>query len=118
MDIVAIIPARLAATRFPNKPLALLSGLPMIEHVRRRVLLCKALTQVIVATCDEEIKNVVEDFGGDAVMTSDRHERCTEVDQRLGHVHGVARPSVWATGDQAIWMLEVGATRRPHRPCT
>ena len=78
MKVVAIIPARMAATRFPNKPLALILGLPMIEHVRRRVSLCDALDEVIVATCDEAIKNVVEAAGGRVIMTSDNHERCTD----------------------------------------
>lgn len=78
MKIVAIIPARMAATRFPGKPLASILGLPMIEHVRRRVSLCDILDDVIVATCDEEIKRVVEGAGGRVVMTSDTHERCTD----------------------------------------
>ena len=78
MKIVAIIPARMAATRFPGKPLALILGLPMIEHVRRRVSLCDALDNVIVATCDEAIKKVVEEAGGRVIMTSDAHVRCTD----------------------------------------
>jgi len=78
MTTVAIIPARMQSTRFPGKPLALILGLPMIEHVRRRVSLCKELKDVIVATCDEEIKKVVEEAGGKAVMTSDKHDRCTD----------------------------------------
>jgi 3-deoxy-manno-octulosonate cytidylyltransferase (CMP-KDO synthetase) len=78
MKIVAIIPARMAATRFPGKPLALILGLPMIEHVRRRVSLCDILDDVIVATCDEAIKKVVEETGGRVVMTSVMHERCTD----------------------------------------
>lgn len=78
MKIVAIIPARMAASRFPGKPLAAILGLPMIEHVRRRVSLCDTLDEVIVATCDEAIKNVVEAAGGRVVMTSDTHERCTD----------------------------------------
>ncbi len=78
MKIVAIIPARMAATRFPGKPLAPIMGLPMIEHVRRRVSLCDILDDVIVATCDEEIKRVVEGAGGRVIMTSDKHERCTD----------------------------------------
>ncbi len=76
--IIAIIPARLAATRFPNKPLAPILGLPMIEHVRRRANLCQSLDQVMVATCDEEIKKMVENFGGKVIMTSDKHERCSD----------------------------------------
>jgi len=78
MKIAAIIPARMAATRFPGKPLAPILGLPMIEHVRRRVSLCDALDEVIVATCDETIKDVVEAAGGRVVITSDKHERCTD----------------------------------------
>lgn len=77
MKTIAIIPARMAATRFPNKPLAPMAGLPMIEHVRRRAGLCSLLADVIVATCDEAIVKAVTASGGKAVMTSDRHERCT-----------------------------------------
>lgn len=50
----------------------------MIEHVRRRVLLCEFIDEVIVATCDEEIKKVVEGAGGKVVMTSPAHERGTD----------------------------------------
>ena len=78
MNVSVIIPARMAASRFPGKPLAMIAGLPMIEHVRRRALLTPGVTSVVVATCDMEIKEVVESFGGVAVMTSDQHERCTE----------------------------------------
>ena len=78
MKIIAIIPARMAATRFPGKPLANIMGLPMIEHVRRRVSLCELLDDVIVATCDEDIKEVVEKAGGKVLMTADSHERCTD----------------------------------------
>jgi len=76
--IVGIIPARMASTRFPGKPLVPLLGLPMIEHVRRRVALSSFLAEVVVATCDQEIADVVTASGGKAVLTSDRHERCTD----------------------------------------
>lgn len=78
MKTVAIIPARMAATRFPGKPLVDILGLPMIEHVRRRVALNEQLDDVIVATCDEEIRRVVEAGGGKVIMTSNTHERCTD----------------------------------------
>lgn len=78
MKIVAIIPARMAATRFPGKPLAPILGLPMIEHVRRRVAMCSTLDEVIVATCDEEIRDVIEAASGNVIMTADSHERCTD----------------------------------------
>jgi 3-deoxy-manno-octulosonate cytidylyltransferase (CMP-KDO synthetase) len=78
MKIAAVIPARMASTRFPGKPLADILGLPMIEHVRRRVSLCSALQGVVVATCDREIKDAVEAHGGKSVITSSAHERCTD----------------------------------------
>lgn len=77
-QIVAVIPARMASSRLPGKPLAEIAGLPMIEHVRRRAELCQCIDQVIVATCDREIFDLVNNYGGEAVMTSDQHERCTD----------------------------------------
>ena len=78
MKVSAIIPARMASTRFPGKPLADILGIPMIEHVRRRVSLCPIFNDVIVATCDQEIFDIVSVNGGRAVMTSNTHERCTD----------------------------------------
>jgi 3-deoxy-manno-octulosonate cytidylyltransferase (CMP-KDO synthetase) len=75
---IAVIPARMASSRLPGKPLAKILGLPMIEHVRRRTQLCTSIDHVIVATCDQEIFDAVKEFGGDVVMTSDQHERCTD----------------------------------------
>jgi len=68
----------MGSTRFPGKPLAPLLGLPMVEHVRCRVALSDAVDDVLVATCDGDILDVVEKAGGVAVMTSDAHERCTD----------------------------------------
>jgi len=76
--IVAIIPARMAATRFPGKPLENILGLPLVEHVRRRVSLCNIVNEVYVATCDDEIRNAVEAYDGKVIMTSSAHERCTD----------------------------------------
>ena len=73
MKIAAIIPARLKSTRFPNKILLPIHGFPMIEHVRRRALMCSTLSEVIVATCDKEIAEVVSASGGKVIMTSDSH---------------------------------------------
>jgi 3-deoxy-manno-octulosonate cytidylyltransferase (CMP-KDO synthetase) len=78
MKIVAIIPARMGSSRFPGKPLAPILGRPMIEHVYRRTNLCRALDDVIVATCDTEILEAVEAFGGKAIMTSPAHERASD----------------------------------------
>jgi 3-deoxy-manno-octulosonate cytidylyltransferase (CMP-KDO synthetase) len=76
--ITVVIPARMASSRYPGKPLILILGLPMIEHVRRRALLADGVDSVVVATCDLAIKEFVDLSGGKAVMTKDTHERCTE----------------------------------------
>ncbi|MDX1737079.1 MAG: 3-deoxy-manno-octulosonate cytidylyltransferase [Alphaproteobacteria bacterium] len=76
--VIAVIPARMGSSRFPGKPIASIAGLPMIEHVRRRVELAGSIDEVVVATCDQEIMDVVEKSGGKAVMTANTHERCTD----------------------------------------
>jgi 3-deoxy-manno-octulosonate cytidylyltransferase (CMP-KDO synthetase) len=78
MKPVAVIPARMGSSRFPGKPLAPLHGRTMIEHVYKRTALCTALADVVVATCDDEIREAVEAFGGRAVMTSASHERASD----------------------------------------
>ena len=77
MKIVAVIPAHLASVRFPKKILFQFHGLPMIEHVRRRALLSKAVSEVYVATCDEEIAVAIRGFGGKVIMTSNTHTNGT-----------------------------------------
>jgi len=67
--IVAIIPARWGSSRFPGKPLAPIAGKPMIQWVVERTRLATKLADVFVATDDERIVEVVESFGGKAVMT-------------------------------------------------
>jgi len=76
--IVGVVPARMGSSRFPGKPLIPLRGLPMIEHVRRRVALCSDIDDVIVATPDVEIRSVVEGFGGHVIMTSNAHQRASD----------------------------------------
>ena len=76
--IVAVIPARMGSSRFPGKPLAPLLGRPMIEHVVRRARMCDTLEGVYVATCDDEIRSVVERFGSTGIMTSAAHERASD----------------------------------------
>jgi len=76
--ITVIIPARMRSSRFPGKPLVKILDLPMIEHVRRRASFCDLVDDVYVATCDEEIREAVESYGGRVIMTADTHERCTD----------------------------------------
>lgn len=89
MRTLAVIPARLAAARLPNKPLADLCGRPVIEWVHRRTVAAQAFDEVIVATPDQEIVEVVERFGGRAVVTSNEHHTGTDrVAEVADRVHG------------------------------
>lgn len=76
-NIAVIIPARLASTRFPGKPLQKVSSIPMVEYVRRRVMLSSVASQVYVATCDEEIAQTICDNGGKVLITSNQHKNGT-----------------------------------------
>lgn len=72
--IIGVIPARYGSTRLPGKPLKDICGLPMIVHTMRRAMLCDALDEVVVATDDKRIFDVVEKYGGKAMMTSKSHQ--------------------------------------------
>mgnify|MGYP006778975341 FL=1 len=86
MKFIAIIPARYASTRFPGKPLALLGGRPVIQHVYEKA--AQALDEAYVATDDERIARVVESFGGHAIMTRADHksgtDRIEEAAEKIG----------------------------------
>ena len=79
-DILGIIPARYASTRFPGKPLARLMDKPMIQWVYERS--SAVFEHLLVATDDQRIFNAVMDFGGKVQMTAEGHnsgtERCAE----------------------------------------
>ena len=67
--IIGAVPARYASTRLPGKPLRLIAGRPMIEHVVRRVEAVPGLHRVVVLTDDERIAEAVRAFGGEVEMT-------------------------------------------------
>ena len=73
MKNLIIIPARLESTRLPNKPLADINGEPMIAHVYKRAKEAN-IAKVIVAAGNVEIKEVIENIGGEAILTSSNHE--------------------------------------------
>lgn len=87
MKAIAIIPARYASSRFPGKPVANIGSKTMIQCVYERAKSISELSDVIVATDDERIKENVISFGGKAVMTATTHhtgtERCAEVLQNM-----------------------------------
>ncbi len=62
MKILGIIPARFASTRFPGKPLALIAGKPLIQHVVEQCRSAKSLSEVVVATDDQRIADVAKSF--------------------------------------------------------
>ncbi|MES3037953.1 MAG: 3-deoxy-manno-octulosonate cytidylyltransferase [Bdellovibrionota bacterium] len=116
--IVAVIPARMASSRFPGKPMAKLHGMPMIGHVYLRTRMSKVLDATYVATCDQEIFDYITSIGGKAVMTKDTHERCTDrtfeavekIEKEIGPVGAV----VMVQGDEPMTTPEmIEASVRP-----
>lgn len=85
----AILPARLAATRLPDKPLADIAGKPMIQRVYERARQAKTLSRVIVATPDEAIAAAVRAFGGEVALTSPEHRTGTD---RVAEAAGMLPP--------------------------
>ncbi len=77
-QVLGVIPARWGSTRFPGKPLHLIAGKPLIQHVWDQCAKCKRLDAVTVATDDERIAAAVAEFGGHATMTRDDHPSGTD----------------------------------------
>ena len=76
--IFGFIPARMKATRFPNKPIKKIWGIPMIEHVYERSKLFKKWKNLFVTTCDNEIKKFCLNKKIPVIMTSKKHKRCLD----------------------------------------
>jgi len=85
--VVGIIPARYESKRLPGKPLALIHDRPMIQYVYERASQASTLERLVVATDDPRIQQAVEQFGGEALMTSPDHmsgtDRVAEVARQL-----------------------------------
>ncbi|RKX28797.1 MAG: 3-deoxy-manno-octulosonate cytidylyltransferase [Candidatus Zixiibacteriota bacterium] len=88
IDVVAVIPARLGSTRFPNKVIHPYRGKPLLAYVYNEISKSKQIDRLIVATDSEKIKEIVEDFDGEAIITSKRHrtgsDRVAEVIEKVG----------------------------------
>lgn len=86
MSFTVVIPARYASSRLPGKPLADIAGKPMVQHVYERAMESRA-NRVVVATDDDRIYSVCEEFGAEVVMTSPNHatgtDRLEEVARKL-----------------------------------
>lgn len=99
MKFIGIIPARYASTRFPGKPLALLGGKPVIQHVYEKV--AAVLEAAYVATDDERIYDVVKSFGGQVVMTRTDHKSGTDrVEEAIEKIGGEWDVVVNVQGDE------------------
>lgn len=78
MKIIGVVPARMAASRFPGKPLYPLCGMPMVEHVYRRAALYPRWDGLYLATCDQEIASLGESRKWPTLMTSPHHTRALD----------------------------------------
>ena len=78
MKIVVMIPARFGSNRFNGKPLAMIAGKPMIQMVYERVAMAGRVTDAIVATDDQRIREAVMGFGGRVIMTSPKNRSGTD----------------------------------------
>ena len=76
--IIVMIPARMASTRYPGKPIIDICGMTMIEHVWQRVKLNNRISGAYIVTCDAEIKEAAEQFGASVIMTLPTHPRGTD----------------------------------------
>lgn len=121
VKVLGIIPARLASTRLPGKPLLDIGGVSMIERVYRQAEQASCFSTILVATDHPSIMDKVTSFGGTAMMTSSQHpngtSRCAEVVGQLNENYGLI---INIQGDEpfihpglldelAEWMLEKNA---------
>ncbi|MBL6933262.1 MAG: 3-deoxy-manno-octulosonate cytidylyltransferase [Rhodospirillales bacterium] len=78
MNIIGIVPARMAASRFPGKPLHPIAGRPMIEHCFERAKMFDRWDGLYLATCDDEIRDFGDGKGYPVIMTADTHTRALD----------------------------------------
>ena len=106
MAIAAVIPARYHSSRFPGKPLVDICGKPMVQHVYERAKRSTLVAEIIVATEDARIADVVRKFGGKVVMTSPDHRTGTE---RVAEVAGEIGAEIIANiqGDEPLIRGEI-----------
>jgi len=108
-DVIAIIPARYHSNRFEGKPLAMIMGKSMIQHVVERARQVPLLSRIVVATDDERIAAAVKSFDGEVVMTRADHASGTD---RLAEAAGLIDISehdivVNIQGDQPLFPFKV-----------
>ena len=93
--VIAVIPARYGSTRFPGKPLTLVSGKPLLQWVWEGAKECRSISEIRIATDDLRIARTAEEFGAQVVMT------------RPDHPSGTDRVAEATQGTQADWILNL-----------
>ena len=105
MKTLIVIPARLGSWRFPDKPLTMIEGLPMVEHVYRRSLLAANIDEVVVAVCEEKLVEACRVFGAKVIMTSKEcqtaTDRVAEAAKTLGYI-GTDSIVINVQGDEPV----------------
>jgi 3-deoxy-manno-octulosonate cytidylyltransferase (CMP-KDO synthetase) len=98
MKIAGIVPVRMAASRFPGKPMHPILGKPMLEHVFLRARMFSGWTDLVLATCDEEIERFARSRSLPVVMTGHHHTRALDrVAEAVGKL-----PSSYADDDVVV----------------
>ncbi len=107
--VVAIIPARYHSNRFEGKPLAMIGGKPMIQHVVERARQVELLSKVVVATDDDRIAEAVVSFGGEVVITRSDHASGTDRLAEAAELLDIEEHDVVVNiqGDQPLFPSEV-----------
>lgn len=107
--VVGIIPARYHSNRFEGKPIALIGNKPMIQHVVERARRAEVLARVVVATDDERIAEVVNNFGGEVVMTRPDHATGTDRLAEAASLIDITEHDIIVNiqGDQPLFPAEV-----------
>jgi 3-deoxy-manno-octulosonate cytidylyltransferase (CMP-KDO synthetase) len=128
MKKIGVIPARMAASRFPGKPLHPIHGRPMLEHVYRRAQLYPGWDRLVLATCDDEIAQFARGKGIPVIMTGSHHtralDRVAEAVERLDEDVGDEDIVVCVQGDEPMLrpdMIEAVVApliEKPAVPCT
>lgn len=109
MKVYVFIPARYPSTRFPGKPLALISGKPMIQRVYERAVDCARVSEVIVATDDRRIFDCVRGFDGKVLLTDGAHASGTDRVAQAALMTGLEQDDIVVNiqGDQPLFDPEI-----------
>ena len=128
MKTIGVIPARMAASRFPGKPLYPIHGRPMVEHVYLRANMFSKWDRLVLATCDPEIERFANEKAIPVVMTGSHHtralDRVAEAVERLGETVEEGDIVVCVQGDEPMMrpdMIDAVVAplhSNPAIPCT